>query len=139
MALIGMNFVRRLDGPPHDSIEQRRLIATGYLRAGPQDNSTALFDEQARSRAQLLADLTETTGSAFLGLTLSCCRCHDHKTDPLSQADHYRMRAFFAAIQYADDLPLDLPDRRQEIEQHNARIDSQVSTIAGQSAEVQPS
>lgn len=123
-------------GPPRNLEEQLQLVATGYLRVGPQDNSSALFDEQERSRAQLLADLTETTGSAFLGLTLSCCKCHDHKTDPLSQADHFRLRAFFAPVQYADDWPLDLPDRRQEVEQHNAGIDSQVAELDAHIAEV---
>ena len=121
-------------GPPENMEQQQQLVATGYLRIGPQDNSSALFDEQERSRAQLLADLTETTGSAFLGLTLSCCRCHDHKTDPLSHADHFRMRAFFAPVQYADDLPLDLPERRAEIEQHNAEIDSKLAAIDDQTA-----
>ncbi len=123
-------------GPPENVEQQQQLVATGYLRVGPQDNSSALFDEQERSRAQLLADLTETTGSAFLGLTLSCCRCHDHKTDPLSHADHFRLRAFFAPVQYGDDWPLDLPERRQEIEQHNAKIDSQIATLDEQLAAV---
>ena len=116
-------------GPPNDELDQQRLIATGYLRVGPHDNSSPLFNEQERSRAQLLADLTETTGSAFLGLTLGCCRCHDHKTDPLSHADHYRLRAFFAPVEFADDLPLDLPERRTQIEQHNAEIDEQVAVV----------
>ena len=123
-------------GPPENMVQQQQLVATGYLRIGPQDNSSALFDEQERSRAQLLADLTETTGSAFLGLTLSCCRCHDHKTDPLSHADHFRMRAFFAPVQYADDLPLDLPERRAEIELHNAEIDSKLAAFDEQIATV---
>ena len=48
-----------------------------------------------------MADLAETTGARFLGLTLSCCRCHDHKYDPLSQADHYRLRAFFEPMNSA--------------------------------------
>jgi hypothetical protein len=77
-----------------------RWIATGYLRLGPFDNAAKLFNEQDRARSEVLTDLTETTGAAFLGLTLSCCRCHDHKTDPLSQQDHYRFRAFFAAIKF---------------------------------------
>ena len=75
------------------------LIATGYLRLGPYDNAAKLFQEEDRARSEWMADLTETTASAFLGLTMGCCRCHDHKTDPLSQADHYRFRAFFAACQ----------------------------------------
>ncbi len=123
-------------GPPNDELDQQRWIATGYLRVGPHDNSSPLFNEQDRSRAQLMADLTETTGSAFLGLTLGCCRCHDHKTDPLSHADHYRLQAFFAPVEFADDVPLDLPERREEIEQHNAAIDEKVAGIDQQHAAI---
>jgi hypothetical protein len=105
-----------LDGPPRDQQEQDCLIATGYLRLGPFDNAAKLFNEQDRARVEVLTDLTETTASALLGLTMSCCRCHDHKTDPLSQADHYRLRAFFAATRFEDELPIDLQETQQEIE-----------------------
>ncbi|MFY8199710.1 MAG: PSD1 and planctomycete cytochrome C domain-containing protein [Pirellula staleyi] len=115
-----------LDGPPKNIEEQDSLIATGYLRLGPQDNAAALFNEQDRARAELLSDLTETTANAMLGLTMSCCRCHDHKTDPLSHADHYRMRAFFAASQHADKVPIDLSDEQQSIRQHNKLIDESI-------------
>ena len=114
-----------LEGPPRDVSEQDALIATGYLRLGPHDNAAGLFNEQDRSRAELMADLTETTGSAFLGLTMSCCRCHDHKFDPLLQADHFRLRAFFEGVKFADDLPLDLATDQAAIREHNAGIDRQ--------------
>jgi hypothetical protein len=77
----------------------------------------------------LLADVTETTAAAFLGLTLSCCRCHDHKYDPLSQADHYRFRAFFAAMRFADELPLDLADEQAAIASHNALLDAEAKPL----------
>lgn len=115
-----------LSGPPTSPAEQDCLIATGYLRLGPQDNSSAAFNEQDRSRAELLADLTETTGSAFLGLSMSCCRCHDHKFDPLSQADHFRLRAFFEGVRPADDLPLDLASDQEMIRSHNQRIGERI-------------
>ncbi len=118
-----------VDGPPDCSDEQDRLIATGYLRLGPHDNAAALFDEQDRSRAELLADVTETTAAAFLGLTFSCCRCHDHKYDPLSQADHFRLRAFFAAVKFADDVPLDLADEWQAISANNAHVDAEARPL----------
>ena len=111
------------DGPPTTPAEQDCLIATGYLRLGPHDNAAKLFNEQDRSRAELLADVTETTAGAFLGLTLTCCRCHDHKYDPISQADHYRFRAFFAAMQFADDMPLDLATEQSAINKHNQDLD----------------
>ena len=114
-----------LEGAPRNPAEQDALIATGYLRLGPHDNAAGLFNEQDRSRAELLADLTETTGSAFLGLTLSCCRCHDHKFDPLSQADHFRMRAFFEGVTFADELPIDLADDQTAIREHNAVLEGE--------------
>jgi hypothetical protein len=83
-----------------------------------------------------MADLTETTGAAFLGLTLSCCRCHDHKYDPLSQADHYRLRAFFEPLRYADDLPLDLADEQEAIRRHNAQLDAETKKIEQQRTEL---
>ncbi|MEX2307902.1 MAG: PSD1 and planctomycete cytochrome C domain-containing protein [Pirellulales bacterium] len=113
-----------LEGPPTTPAEQDCLIATGYLRLGPYDNAAPLFDEQDRSRAELMADVTETTAAAFLGLSLNCCRCHDHKHDPFSQADHYRLRAFFAAMQFADDRPLDLSADQEAIKQHNERLEN---------------
>ena len=84
-------------GEPQTAADADRLIATGFLRLGPFDSTVAIFQEDAKGRDQLLADLANTTGSAFLGLTMSCCRCHDHKYDPLSQADHFRLRRFLPA------------------------------------------
>ncbi len=118
-----------LDGPPRNSAEQDALIATGYLRLGPQDNSADAFNEQDRRRAELMADLVETTGSAFLGLTMSCCRCHDHKYDPLSQADHYRLRAFFEPVKQADDTPLDLAPEQEAIRAHNQSLDAKLKPL----------
>jgi hypothetical protein len=117
------------DGPPRTMAEQDNLIATGFLRLGPYDNAAKLFDEQDRSRAELLADVTETTGGAFLGLTLTCCRCHDHKHDPISQADYYRFRDFFAAMQFADETPLDLADEQEAIRKHNSDVEVEAKSL----------
>jgi hypothetical protein len=118
-----------LVGSPRNAAEQDALIATGFLRMGPHDNAAKLFNEQDRSRDELLTDLVETTGNALLGMTLSCCRCHDHKYDPLSQADHFRLRACFAGVKFADDLPIDLDHERLAIEEHNARIDAEIEKL----------
>ena len=99
-------FVReQLAGDELPGAGPDRLVATGFLRLGPVDNTRALFQEEAKGQDEWMSDLTNTTGSAFLGLTVSCCQCHDHKYDPLSQADHYRLRAFFAGVK-AHDHPL---------------------------------
>jgi len=69
--------------------------ATGFLLAGPDMVDLNLEGER---RHNVLNELTSTVGSAFLGLTLECAQCHDHKTDPLSQADFYRLRGVFESF-----------------------------------------
>ncbi len=75
-----------------DELSPQDAIATGFLFAGPDMPDTNFQDER---RHLLLNDITGTVGSAFLGLTLGCAQCHDHPYDPISQADFYRLRAFF--------------------------------------------
>lgn len=116
-----------VDGNPDTVWEQDALLATGYLRMGPYDNAAKLFNEQDRARVEVLADLTETTASAFLGLTMSCCRCHDHKTDPLTHADHYRLRAFFAAAHFDDTRSIDLQSDWDIWNQQNQHIAAQIA------------
>ena len=115
--------------PPSTAEEADTLIATGYLQLGQWDSTAAIFQEEARLRADEQADLTNTTASAFLGLTMTCCQCHDHKYDPLSQADHYRLRAFFAGVKRRDDLVIELPAERAAIEAHNAALDLEAAPL----------
>lgn len=115
--------------PPRDSAEADALIATGYLRLGQWDSTASIFQDEHRLRAEVMADLTNTTASAFLGLTFSCCQCHDHKYDPFSQADHYRLRAFFAGVTPRDDVAISLASEQGEIVEHNAAIATQVEPL----------
>lgn len=112
-----------LTGPPQTTADQDALLAVGYLCLGPRDNSAGLFNEQPRARAEWMFDLVDTTGSALLGLSFSCCRCHDHKYDPLSQADYFRLRAFFEPLEYADKTPINLAAEQAAIAKHNAELD----------------
>ena len=114
-------------GPPQNADDADALIATGYLRLGQWDSTAAIFQEEDRLRAEQMADLTNTTASAFLGLTISCCQCHDHKYDPLTQADHFRLRAFFAGVTPKDDLSISLPQKQAEIDSHNTMVDQQIA------------
>ena len=101
------------------------LLATGFLRLGQWDSTASIFQEEPRLRAEMMADLTNTTASAFLGMTFSCCQCHDHKYDPLTQADHFRLRAFFAAVQDKNDTVISSAAELAEIKQHNDALDAQ--------------
>src|SRR5439155_26485714 len=60
------------------------------------------LDSPILQRDEMLTDVVITTASGFLGLTFTCCKCHDHKYDPFLQVDHYRLRAYFAAIEFND-------------------------------------
>ncbi len=90
------------------------LAATGFLAAGPHSIFTLANEGTPREREQMrydeLDDILSTTGSAFLGLTVGCARCHDHKYDPIPQRDYYRMLAAFTTTkQYEPTLPLSAP------------------------------
>src|SRR6185369_3636150 len=58
--------------------------------------------EIALSRNEVLTERTDIIGAAFLGLTVGCARCHNHKFDPILQKDYYRLEAYFAATQEND-------------------------------------
>ena len=76
---------------------------TGFLVAGAWDQVKGQDPAlRANQRADEMHDLVSTTGSTFLGLTVGCARCHDHKFDPVSQVDYYRMRGIFEGVQHAE-------------------------------------
>jgi hypothetical protein len=79
---------------PEPTLEQR--LATAFNRLHRQTNEGGSIDEEFR--VEYVADRVHTMGTAFLGLTLECSRCHDHKYDPVSQRDYYRLFAFLDNI-----------------------------------------
>ncbi len=76
---------------PNPTVEQK--IATGFNRNTQINQEGGIDPEQFRIEAVM--DRVATFGSAFLGLTINCAQCHDHKFDPIPQADYYRLFAFF--------------------------------------------
>jgi hypothetical protein len=73
-----------------------QVLATAFNRLHRQTNEGGSVEEEFR--VEYVSDRVATAGTAFLGLTLGCARCHDHKYDPVSQKDFYRMSAFFDNI-----------------------------------------
>lgn len=72
------------------------VIATGYFRLGPWDDEPA---DPKEDRYDQLEDMVNTTSQVFLGVTLACARCHNHKFEPFSTLDYYRMAAIFNTLQ----------------------------------------
>jgi hypothetical protein len=77
--------------------------ATGFLVAGPHDMvGNATLEGKLQMRADDLFDMVANTSTTFLGLTVGCARCHDHKFDPIMQKEFYSLQAVFAGIEHAE-------------------------------------
>ncbi|HEX4414473.1 MAG TPA: DUF1549 and DUF1553 domain-containing protein [Lacipirellulaceae bacterium] len=104
-------FVRdQIAGDELEPKNKDAQIATGFLRLYPEDINASNLVQQ---RQEILDDLTENTGLAFLGLTVGCAKCHDHKFDPITQVDYYRLQACFAAILPNDETSIATPGESQ--------------------------
>ena len=108
---------------PHDPDV---LIATAYLRH-------TMYEYNLRDvRGQwdvILTDLTDTTGELFLGLSMGCARCHNHKFDPILQSDYYRLRAFFAPVHWRDDLKLATPAENTAFKEQQAKWEAATAGV----------
>ena len=107
--------------------------ATGFVVAGPHDLvGNATVEGKLQMRSDDLFDMTATTGSVFLGLTVGCARCHDHKFDPISQSDFYRMQAVFAGVEHSErnlGSPTELFDKKVHfvlLRQELAKLEAQL-------------
>jgi hypothetical protein len=99
------------------------LVAAGFNRCGPVHQVGGNVDLIAL-RQEVLTEMTGAVGSAFLGLTVACARCHDHKFDPVSTKDYYSLQAFFTAAQPREiDLagPAERKAHARQVEEWNAR------------------
>jgi hypothetical protein len=99
------------DDKPYDQFVIEQLAgdvfgvdeATGFLVAGPWDQVKSPDPVlTANQRADELHDIVSTTSSTFLGLTVGCARCHDHKFDPIPQQDYYAIKAVFEGVQHGE-------------------------------------
>jgi hypothetical protein len=104
-----------LPGAPPEAV-----IAMGYYRIGPWDDEPA---DPAEDRFDQLDDILNTTSQAFLGLTLACARCHNHKFEALTQHDYYRMAAIFNTLERPRDGRSELDDLVGTPEQIAAQLE----------------
>jgi len=93
--------LEQLAGDELDDASSETIIATGFYRVGPWDaerGASVQPSEMLAERYNELDDMVSTTSQVFLGLTLGCARCHDHKFDPLTTRDYYNITAIFGPL-----------------------------------------
>ncbi|MDG2013838.1 MAG: DUF1553 domain-containing protein, partial [Pirellulaceae bacterium] len=88
--------IEQLAGDLLEQASQNQILATTFNRLHPQKVEGGSVEEEFR--VEYVADRTQTFATAFLGLTLECARCHDHKFDPISQKEYYQLFSFFNNI-----------------------------------------
>ncbi|TWU06200.1 DUF1553 domain-containing protein [Stieleria varia] len=103
-------------------------IGTGFLVAGPYDVVKGKDPKLGQmQRMNELDDMINTTGTAFLGLTTGCARCHNHKFDPIRQSDYYAMQAVFAGVNHGDRTLPPSPETQQTV----AELDTRIADLKG--------
>ena len=123
-------FIRQqLAGDELEPENPEAIIATGYNRLYPFESNTSNF---RKARQDALDDMTEVTGFAFMGLTLGCARCHDHKYDPIEQEDFFRLQAVFSPLLPRDDLPAAPPNEISKYKAQEQQWSSATQTIRTQ-------
>ena len=121
---------------PSPTLDQR--IATGFNRNHVINSEGGIIDEEYR--VEYVADRVRTVSTAWLGLTMECSRCHDHKFDPVTQKDYYRLFAFFNNVpehgedgRVANAVPM-LPSPTREQQAVLARQERELATLGAQVA-----
>src|SRR5262249_39854257 len=115
-------------GDGGEGVTADSLIALGFNRLGPWDDEPA---DPKEDRFDQLDDMVNATSLAFLGLTMGCCRCHDHKFDALTMHDYYRMVAIFNPLERPQNgrTELDLPVGTRSQLARQAERDRQIAEL----------
>ncbi|WP_020474431.1 DUF1549 and DUF1553 domain-containing protein [Zavarzinella formosa] len=109
------------------------LTATGFLRHYPDEYNAVNLENR---RQEILNDITDTMSQTMLGLTLGCAKCHDHKFDPVTQKDYYRIQAFFAGWKELN-APLTDKTSREELSKAAREWDEKTADIRKQLLEIE--
>jgi hypothetical protein len=130
-------FVKeQIAGDRIEPVGPNGIVATGFLTAGPWDeagNNSVSKPLKARIREEELEDIIGTVSQTFMGLTVNCARCHDHKFDPISQKDYYRFKAVFEGVRYGN-RPILTPDQSRQRDVEIARINRKIGELSGRLA-----
>lgn len=117
------------DGPQSDA-DRELLAAAGFHRLGPVRRNAG-NQEVASSRNEVLTERTDIVGTALLGMTVGCARCHDHMFDPIRQVDYYRLQAYFGASREAN-LVFDSDSTIEDWQKATKEIASKMKSLRGE-------
>ena len=142
-----LQFAReQLAGDVIEPVTRDGIVATTMLALGPVDGiglTSAVLEEREQVREDYLEEMVGTVTQTFLGLTVNCARCHDHKFDPIAQEEYYRIKAAFQAIWpptlpitnggldefFPFGLPVQTPDERLRHESRIGVLDERMEEI----------
>jgi hypothetical protein len=110
-----------------ESAAAELLVAAGFNRLGPVHETTMNTPKEV-VRQEQLTEMTDAAGAVFLGLTVGCARCHDHKFDPIPQADYYRLQAFFGPAIFTN-VSIGSPEERAAADKVGKRYADQVAAV----------
>ena len=115
--------------------DNEALLALGFLRAAPRHVVGGNQDEEM-NRQEDLVEMTGSIGATFLGLTVGCARCHNHKFDPILQSDYYRLQAIFAATDFKE-IDIATKQERQDYETAKKAYEARLKPITEQIAAIE--
>ena len=119
--------VEQIAGDELSPEDREYQAASIFHRIGPVRRNAG-NPEIALSRNEVLTERTDIIGTAFLGLTIGCARCHNHKLEPISQKDYYRLQAYFAATE-EHDISLATAAQRKAWEQTSKTTQAEVKKL----------
>ena len=127
--------MEQIAGDEMDSEKVENLVATGFLRMGPwEQTGMSVFKE---TRQLWLDDVTDSVGQAFLAHAMQCAKCHDHKFDPVPTRDYYGMMAVFSTTQLAERKASFLPsESRDYFDSYSGLVQSKIAFYNQQNAEL---
>ncbi|MDZ4686258.1 MAG: PSD1 and planctomycete cytochrome C domain-containing protein [Planctomycetaceae bacterium] len=117
----------QIAGDELDPENEECLTASIFHRLGPVRRNAGNPDI-ALSRNEVLTERTDILGAAVLGLTVGCARCHNHKLEPISQRDYYRLQAYFAATD-EHNISLTSPEEQQAWDRETAKVKTEIDRL----------
>ena len=129
--------VEQIAGDEFAPEDRECQTASIFHRLGPVRRNAGNPDI-ALSRNEVLTERTDIIGTAFLGLTIGCARCHNHKLEPISQKDYYRLQAYLAATD-EHDISLATPDEREAWDARRKTIEAEIKKLQAKSRKAERS